>query len=118
MHLDTHAANPNFCDIMDTSEKSSVNMIKLDFEEVQPVCDPQVLEFPAVARAHLLEQVQELLKESGNTDPFDSAAWLDRWLVRPNYALGGVAPEQYLHTPAGVALLSNMIDAMESSSYF
>lgn len=103
---------------MEYSEKSSARMPKLTFGQMQPPCDSGVLEFPAVARAHLLEQVQELLKESGNTDQFDSAAWLDRWLVRPNYALGGVAPEQYLHTPAGVALLSNIIDAMESSSYF
>ena len=118
MYLDTQNPSPNFCDTMESSEKSSANMLKLDFGQVQPACEPGVLEFPAVARARLLEQVQELLKESGNTDPFDSASWLDRWLVRPNYALGGVAPEQYLHTPAGVSLLSNMIDAMESSSYF
>jgi len=118
VYLDTHASNPNFCDTMDSSGKSSARMRKIDFEQVRPACDPKVLEFPVVARAHLLEQVQELLKESGNTDPFDSAAWLDRWLVRPNHALGGVAPEQYLYTPAGVDLLSSIIDAMESSSYF
>ncbi len=118
MHLDTPASNPNFCDTMDSIEKSSNRMRKIDFEQVRPACDPRVLEFPEVARAYLLEQVQELLKESGNTDPFDSAAWLDRWLVRPNHALGGVAPEQYLYTPDGVHLLSNIIDAMESGSYF
>ena len=71
---------------------------------------------PSAVRARLIEQVQLLLRESGNTEPFDAAAWVERWLRRPNHALGGAAPELYLHTPQGEALLSNLIGAMAAGS--
>ena len=54
---------------------------------------------PTAARIRLIEQVELLLRESGNTEPFDAAAWVERWLRRPNHALGGAAPDLYLHTP-------------------
>jgi hypothetical protein len=63
------------------------------------------------------EGADMLLRESGNTEPFDAAAWVERWLHRPNHALGGAAPELYLHTPQGEALLSNLIGAMAAGSY-
>jgi len=72
---------------------------------------------PSTVRTRLIEQVQLLLRESGNTEPFDAAAWVERWLRRPNHALGGAAPELYLHTPQGEALLSNLIGAMAAGSY-
>jgi hypothetical protein len=72
---------------------------------------------PSAVRARLIEQVKMLLRESGNTEPFDAAAWVERWLRRPNHALGGAAPELYLHTPQGEALLSNLIGAMAAGSY-
>jgi hypothetical protein len=65
----------------------------------------------------LIKQVELLLRESGNTEPFDAAAWVERWLRRPNHALGGAAPELYLHTPGGEALLSSLIGAMAAGSY-
>jgi hypothetical protein len=71
---------------------------------------------PSAVRIRLIEQVDLLLRESGNTEPFDAAAWVERWLRRPNHALGGAAPELYLHTPQGEALLSNLIGAMAAGS--
>ena len=71
---------------------------------------------PAV-ETRLIQQVELLLRESGNTEPFDAAAWVERWLRRPNHALGGAAPELYLHTPGGEALLSSLIGAMAAGSY-
>ncbi len=65
----------------------------------------------------LTKQVELLLRESGNTESFDAAAWVERWLRRPNHALGGAAPELYLHTPEGEALLSSLIGAMAAGSY-
>jgi hypothetical protein len=67
--------------------------------------------------SRLIKQVELLLRESGNTEPFDAAAWVERWLRRPNHALGGAAPELYLHTPQGEALLSHLIGAMAAGSY-
>jgi hypothetical protein len=72
---------------------------------------------PSAVRTRLTQQVQLLLRESGNTEPFDAAAWVERWLHRPNHALGGAAPELYLHTPQGEALLANLIGAMAAGSY-
>jgi len=72
---------------------------------------------PSAVRIRLIEQVELLLRESGNTEPFDTASWVERWLRRPNHALGGAAPELYLHTPQGEALLSNLIGAMAAGSY-
>jgi len=71
----------------------------------------------AAGRGRLIKQVELLLRESGNFEPFDAAAWLDRWLHRPNHALGGAAPELYLNTPAGEALFSRLIGAMAAGSY-
>ena len=71
---------------------------------------------PAV-EIRLTNQVELLLRESGNTEPFDVAAWVERWLRRPNHALGGAAPELYLHTPQGEALLSSLVGAMAAGTY-
>jgi uncharacterized protein (DUF2384 family) len=71
----------------------------------------------AAGRDRLIQQVELLLQESGNSEPYDAAAWVDRWLQRPNHALGGAAPELYLNTPAGEALLANLIGAMAAGSY-
>ena len=71
---------------------------------------------PAV-ESRLINQVELLLRESGNTESFDAAAWVERWLRRPNHALGGAAPGLYLNTPEGEALLSSLIGAMAAGSY-
>jgi hypothetical protein len=71
----------------------------------------------SAVETRLIHQVELLLRESGNTEPFDAAAWVERWLHRPNHALGGAAPEIYLRTSGGEALLSNLIGAMAAGSY-
>ena len=58
-----------------------------------------------------------LLRESGSSEPFEAAAWVDCWLQRPNHALGGAAPELYLNTPEGEAVLTSLIGAMAAGSY-
>ncbi len=68
-------------------------------------------------RDRLIQQVELLLRESGSSEPFEAAAWVDRWLQRPNHALGGAAPELYLNTPEGEAVLSTLIGAMAAGSY-
>ena len=71
----------------------------------------------SAVETRLIQQVELLLRESGTTESFDAAAWVGRWLHRPNHALGGAAPELYLHTPGGEALLSSLIGAMAAGSY-
>ncbi|MFM9103435.1 MAG: antitoxin Xre/MbcA/ParS toxin-binding domain-containing protein, partial [Cyanobium sp.] len=53
----------------------------------------------------------------GASEPFEAADWVDRWLRRPIHALGGAAPELYLHTPEGEAVLAGLIGAMAAGSY-
>ena len=84
----------------------------------------EVLEAVAVAaengaggRQRLIQQVELGLSESGHSEAFATAAWVDRWLHRPNHALGGAAPELYLHTPGGEALMCRLIGAMAAGSY-
>ena len=71
----------------------------------------------AEVRARLIEQVETLLQQSGNWDQFDAADWVDRWLRRPNHALGGASPELYLNSRDGEAVLSSLIGAMAAGSY-
>jgi hypothetical protein len=71
----------------------------------------------SAARERLIQQVGLLLRESGSTEPFEAAAWVDRWLRRPNHALGGATPVLYLHTPEGEAVLARLIGAMAAGSY-
>ena len=54
----------------------------------------------------LTAQVQKLLPESGNCEPFDAAAWVERWLRRPNFALSGAATEIYLGPPEKDAVVA------------
>ncbi len=68
-------------------------------------------------RDRLIQQVERLLRESGSSEPFEAAAWVDRWLQRPNHALGGAAPELYLNIPEGESVLSSLIGAMAAGSY-
>jgi hypothetical protein len=72
---------------------------------------------PEAVRDRLIQQVELLLRESGSSEPFEAAAWVDCWLQRPNHALGGAAPELYLNTPEGEAVLSSLIGAMAAGSY-
>jgi len=41
---------------------------------------------------------------------------VDRWLRRPNHALGGAAPELYMNTPEGEALLTRLIGPLTVGS--
>jgi len=82
-----------------------------------PTTELSAASVEAAGRDRLIQQVQLLLQESGNSEPFDAATWVDRWLQRPNQALGGAAPELYVNTPEGEALLSSLIGAMAAGSY-
>jgi hypothetical protein len=76
------------------------------------ISDPTTESSPASPTAHageaathgavrdrLIQQVERLLRESGSSEPFEAA------------------PELYLNTPEGEALLSSLIGAMAAGSY-
>lgn len=68
----------------------------------------------------LLALVEQIVRESGDPErarDFDSVAWLNAWLSSPAPALGGRAPAEYLMTPDGVDLVSQLLGAQQSGAY-
>ncbi|MBI0436175.1 antitoxin Xre/MbcA/ParS toxin-binding domain-containing protein [Roseomonas sp. KE0001] len=67
--------------------------------------------------ARLVGQVQAMVEESGNSEGFDAAEWVSRWLSEPLPALGGAKPLDFLDTMEGQALVSSMLARMQSGTY-
>ena len=65
----------------------------------------------------LLDQVRQMVKESGCPTGFDAAVWLENWLAQPLPALGGALPGAWLATSAGQAMVSSILRRMQSSAY-
>ncbi len=57
----------------------------------------------------------------GSTAPaargFDAARWLGQWIERPQPALGGAKPADFLDTPTGVEVVARLLRSIESGSY-
>ena len=71
----------------------------------------------ALGIARLVGQVEKIVGESGNAEGFDAAPWTAAWLQRPNPALGGKAPGDFMDTADGRALVSGLIAQMQSGAY-
>jgi len=65
----------------------------------------------------LMGQVQAVVRDCGDGEAFDAAAWLAAWLQRPNHALGGGRPGDFLDTADGREQLSRLIGAQRSGAY-
>lgn len=65
----------------------------------------------------LLEQMREMVRQSGEPAGFDAAAWLSRWLSEPLPALGGARPIDLLNTAEGEAQVSTILARMQSGAY-
>ncbi|MEB2541752.1 MULTISPECIES: MbcA/ParS/Xre antitoxin family protein [Burkholderia] len=59
-----------------------------------------------------------MVEESGDPDGFDARAWLNDWLQSAIPALGGRKPVDYLHSPDGIALITQMLNGMQTGAYF
>jgi uncharacterized protein (DUF2384 family) len=67
----------------------------------------------------LMRQLDEILKE-GSADQlmdFDARAWLERWLDRPQPALGGIPPRDLLESEEGFRAVSKLLGASISGAY-
>jgi uncharacterized protein (DUF2384 family) len=62
-------------------------------------------------------QVQALVRESGNPEGFDAAQWTATWLQRPNPALGGRTPGDYMDTADGRELVASLVAQMQGGAY-
>ena len=65
----------------------------------------------------LASLVQRVVEESGDPEGFDALAWTSRWLRRPEPALGGDRPAQYMSTVEGRELIKTLILRMQSCAY-
>ena len=71
----------------------------------------------ALGIARLVGQVQKVVAESGESKGFDAAQWAAAWLARPNQALDGKPPGEFMDTADGRALVSGLIAQMQSGAY-
>jgi len=67
--------------------------------------------------ARLIGKVSRIVRESGESQGFDPAKWTASWLGRPNPALGGGRPGEYLDTADGRALIASLVGQMQSGAY-
>ncbi|MFC7460584.1 antitoxin Xre/MbcA/ParS toxin-binding domain-containing protein [Hydrogenophaga defluvii] len=65
----------------------------------------------------LVGQVQAMVEESGRPEGFDAGAWVARWLEQPVPALGGRRPAEFMDTPEGQGLVSDLVARMQSGAY-
>jgi putative toxin-antitoxin system antitoxin component (TIGR02293 family) len=71
----------------------------------------------ALGIARLVGQVEKIVSESGDVVGFDAAKWTALWLERPNNALGGRSPGEFLDTADGRALVAGLVAQMQSGAY-
>jgi putative toxin-antitoxin system antitoxin component (TIGR02293 family) len=71
----------------------------------------------ALGIARLVGLVEKSVAESGEPAGFDAARWTAMWLERPNNALGGKAPGDFMDTSDGRALVAGLVAQMQSGAY-
>ncbi len=67
--------------------------------------------------AELVGQVESMVEESGNSDGFDAAAWLSKWLREPLPAFAGTRPIDLLDTIVGQSLVGRALAQVQSGAY-
>jgi putative toxin-antitoxin system antitoxin component (TIGR02293 family) len=71
----------------------------------------------ALGIARLIGLVEKIVAESGEPAGFDAAQWTAAWLERPNNALGGKTPGDFMDTADGRALVAGLVAQMQSGAY-
>jgi len=73
----------------------------------------------ALGLARLLGIAQDIVERSTAEEAagFDAGHWLGRWIERPQRALGGLRPADFVDTPTGVHIVARLLGAIESGAY-
>lgn len=73
----------------------------------------------AIGMIKLLGIAQDIVEDStaAEAQDFDTVKWLGQWIERPQPALGGKKPADYLDTPSGVEMVAQLLGAMRSGAY-
>ncbi len=67
----------------------------------------------------LLGVAQNIVQDStaNEADGFDTEKWLEQWVERPQPALGGRKPADFLDTPRGLEIVTRLLGAILSDAY-
>lgn len=65
----------------------------------------------------LIGEVEAVVRDCGDGQRFAAGRWLASWLQRPNQALGGATPADFLDTSEGREQLGRLIGAQRSGAY-
>lgn len=65
----------------------------------------------------LIDQVGEMVVQSGDPAGFDADRWVGDWLERPLPALGGATPGEFMDTMEGRQLVSRLLAQSQSGAY-
>lgn len=73
----------------------------------------------AIGVVKLIGIAQEMLDNSTSDQAkeFDVVKWFGEWIERPQAALGGGKPAEYLDTPAGIEMVGNLLGSIQSGAY-
>jgi putative toxin-antitoxin system antitoxin component (TIGR02293 family) len=73
----------------------------------------------ALGMVRLLGIAQSIVANSTAREAkdFDAAEWLGVWIERPQPALGGRKPADFLDTPTGVEVVAKLLGSVESGAY-
>jgi len=73
----------------------------------------------ALGMAKLLATASNIVTNSTAKDAkdFDVGKWLGAWITRPQPALGGKKPAEFLDTPTGAEVVNRLLGAIESGAY-
>lgn len=73
----------------------------------------------AIGMIKLLGIAQDIVDDSTAAEArnFDTVKWLGQWIERPQAALGGRKPADYLDTPTGVEIVTQLLGAIRSGAY-
>lgn len=71
----------------------------------------------ALGIVRLVGLVEKIVTESGEPAGFEAARWTATWLERPNNALGGKTPGDFMDTTDGRALVAGLVAQMQSGAY-
>ena len=67
----------------------------------------------------LLGIAQEIVDDSlaADAEGFDTAHWLGEWIERPQAALGGRKPADFIETPTGLEIVVRLLGSAASGAY-
>lgn len=67
--------------------------------------------------SELVQQVERMVRESGDPTGFDAAEWVNCWINSQVPALGFKTPASYMVTAEGQELVSNLLARSQSGAY-